>query len=458
MTSTVLIKDTIASSILPDQTCVHLTLAQIKAATNNFDEALVIGCGGFGLVYKSISKFGLMGQISKKCLKEFASIAVQCLHNQPRQRPTMAEVVFKLESILSNRKRTRKANRMSTHAEGSKSEISDKSHAEGSKSEISDKYIRKSSNQIIRTFTYVELLRATNDWAYAELIDSTEFVHKGWVDESTYAPTEPGIGLAIYVKRKRVRLSELDLDLNADEFDHPNLVKLLGFCLEMQNLFYVYKLVSGTSLDRLLFGGQDTSSLSWVARMKIACAAANGLSFLHKKGRPSYNQFKTACILVEPDYDAQLWDFEMHYSCVACGSYSFKMDAPYSAPEWFHYQADVILEDVKVPHDFIEGFGLKSEIYSFGVVLLELLTGVKVFDQNRLQGKKILVEWAAPLLPHEANLGMIMDTQLQVNYHHPKGAFTFAKLVSNCLQPAQDERPSMQNVLQVLRECYQEAV
>ncbi|KAD3337374.1 hypothetical protein E3N88_32894 [Mikania micrantha] len=256
-------------------------------------------------------------------------------------------------------------------------------------------------------------LWATNDWAYAELIDSTEFVHKGWVDELTYAPTEPGIGLAIYVKRKRVRLSELDLDLNPDEFDHPNLVKLLGYCLEMENLFYVYKLIPGTSLDRLLFGGQDTSSLSWVARLKIACAAANGLSFLHKKGRPSYNQFKTACILVEPDYDAQLWDFEMDYSCVGCGSYSFKMDAPYSAPEWFHYQADVVLEDVKVPHDFIEGFGLKSEIYSFGVVLLELLTGVKVFDQNRLQGKKNLVKWAAPLLPHEANWEMILDTQLQ---------------------------------------------
>ncbi|KAL8259791.1 hypothetical protein R6Q59_027744 [Mikania micrantha] len=134
------------------------------------------------------------------------------------------------------------------------------------------------------------------------------------------------------------------------------------------------------------------------------------------------------------------------------------MDAPYSAPEWFHYQADVVLEDVKVPHDFIEGFGLKSEIYSFGVVLLELLTGVKVFDQNRLQGKKNLVKWAAPLLPHEANWEMILDTQLQGNNHPPKGIFTFARLVSSCLQPAQDERPSMENVLQVLRECYQEAV
>ncbi|KAL8259795.1 hypothetical protein R6Q59_027748 [Mikania micrantha] len=248
----------------------------------------------------------LMGQISKKCLKEFSSIAVQCLHNQPKQRPTMAEVVFKLESLLSIEKEhvgshvddgrfinnvrylfTGKANLMSTHAEGSKSEIS-------------DKYIKISSNQIIRTFTYAELVSLTNDWAYPDVIKSIGYVHKGWVDELTYAPTVPGIGLAIYVKKKRVRLSKLDLDLNTDKFDHPNLFKLLGYCLEMQNLFYVYKLVPLTSLDTLLFGGQGTSSLSWVARLKIACAAANGLSFLHKKGRPSYNQFKTACILVEP--------------------------------------------------------------------------------------------------------------------------------------------------------------
>ncbi|KAD3337370.1 hypothetical protein E3N88_32890 [Mikania micrantha] len=212
----------------------------------------------------------LMGQISKKCLKEFSSIAVQCLHNQPKQRPTMAEVVFKLESLLSIEKEhvgshvddgrfinnvrylfTGKANLMSTHAEGSKSEIS-------------DKYIKISSNQIIRTFTYAELVSLTNDWAYPDVIKSIGYVHKGWVDELTYAPTVPGIGLAIYVKKKRVRLSKLDLDLNTDKFDHPNLFKLLGYCLEMQNLFYVYKLVPLTSLDTLLFGGADNKPVGLI--------------------------------------------------------------------------------------------------------------------------------------------------------------------------------------------------
>ncbi|MFS7989756.1 putative non-specific serine/threonine protein kinase [Helianthus anomalus] len=84
--------------------------------------------------------------------------------------------------------------------------------------------------------------------------------------------------------------------------------------------------------------------------------------------------------------------------------------------------------------DNLAGFMLKGEIYSFGVVLLEILTGMKVFDQNRPKGKENLVEWATPLLAHEANLGMILDPQLQENNHPPKGASMLAQLVSSCLQ------------------------
>ncbi|KAL8259793.1 hypothetical protein R6Q59_027746 [Mikania micrantha] len=425
MTSTVRIEDTNASSILPDQTCVSLTLAEIKSATNNFDEALVIGRGGFGLVYKSVSKFAsvnevaikklhststqganefeaevkilsklrhgnlvpligycsegnemvlvyefmpngtledhlhrggtelswlqllnicigaargldylhtgtstqhgvihrdvktsnilldsnfaakisdfglakvtkinqtrthvstlikgtfgymdpsylrtgkltrksdvyafgvvlfevligkkavdptldedqlnlaiwaqnhikegrlygfidhrLTGQISKKCLKEFASIAVQCLHDEPNKRPTMSEVVFRLESILSRERE---------HVGSGVDDgifINMVRYLFTSKNEISDKYIHKSNNRIIRSFTYAELVSATNDWKHVELIDSIEFVHKGWVDELTYAPTEPGVGLAIYVRTKHVKLSKKENNEDANE-------------------------------------------------------------------------------------------------------------------------------------------------------------------------------------------------------------------------------------------------
>ncbi|KAK1426192.1 hypothetical protein QVD17_14861 [Tagetes erecta] len=398
----------------------------------------------------------VMIQISKRCLKEFASLAMQCLHDQPKHRPTMAEVVVKLESILSREREKnvfsvddgRFINKVRYFFTGKADLIS--AHSEGSTSNVDEQYIQISNNESLRTFTYAELISATNNCNDDEFSTNSHVtIYKGWVDELTYAPTEPGVGLPMYIRTRHIERSKLDL--KSEEFNHPNLVKLLGYYLNKRELSCVYELTP--SLDKLLFGERGTTSLSWVARLKIAVGAAKGLSFLHKKGYSAYIQFKTTCILVDTDYNARLRDFW------APSSYSFGMDARYSAPEWFRYQADVIFDGIigGLNHSKY-GFGVKSEIYSFGVVLLELLTGMKVFDRNRSEEKQNLVKWAIPLLTDDANLGMILDPQLQDNNHPPKGAFVFAELVSNCLQPSQDERPSMEKILQVLHQCYQEAL
>ncbi|KAM0065459.1 putative protein kinase RLK-Pelle-CrRLK1L-1 family [Helianthus debilis subsp. tardiflorus] len=382
----------------------------------------------------------LIGQISKKCLKEFAGIAAHCLHDQPKQRPTMAEVVVKLESIMSReRERVRSGvddgrfiNKVRYIFTG-KADLM-QTRAKGSKSEIRARYTQKSTDRVTRTFTYGEFVRVRTKWNN----------HKFF--------TESGVGLVMYVRERDIGTSELDL--KPEELNHPNLVKFLGYWLDEQVLSCVYEEIPGVSLDKLLFGEPGTASLSWVARLKIAVGAAQGLSFLHKKGHPAYSQFKTACILVDKDYNARLWDFEVDNSFVALGSYAFQMDAPYAAPEWFRYQADVKFEGIIIAHQCEDGFGVKSEIYSFGVVLLEILTGMKVYDYDRPVGKQNLVKWATPLLAHEVNLEMILDPQLQDNNHPPKGAFMLAELVSKCLQPTQDERPSMKNILHVLNKCY----
>ncbi|KAK9068549.1 hypothetical protein SSX86_012664 [Deinandra increscens subsp. villosa] len=436
----------------------------------------------------------LMGQISKKCLKGFTRIAVQCLHNQPKQRPTMAEVVVKLESILSRERENvgssvddgRFINKVRYFFRG-KADLM-QAQAEGSGSKVSAQYNQKSINFSVGTFTYAEILSATNNFNDKQLSTySDETIYKGWVDELTYAPTESGVGLAMYVRRRHIGTSELDI--KPEEFNHPNLVKLLGYCLYNQELSSVYELTLDTSLDKLLFGEPGAASLSWFARLEIAVGAAKGLSFLHKRGHPAFNQFKTACILVDADYNARLRDFEVDDSFVDLGSYSFILDAPYAAPEWFRYQADVKFDGTIVAHHcaagkfcfqtycfryilitndhrllktsyqwltlngHMVGFGVKSEIYSFGVVLLEILTGMKVFDWNRPEGKQNLVKWVTPLLADEVNLEKILDRQLQDHNHPPKGAYKLALLASKCLQPKQSDRPSMEEIVQVLCEC-----
>ncbi|XP_076950048.1 putative serine/threonine-protein kinase PBL9 isoform X2 [Bidens hawaiensis] len=272
-----------------------------------------------------------MGQISKKCLKEFASMAVQCLHFQPKQRPTMAEVVVKLESILL-RERERNGSGVDDgrfinkvrYLFTSKAELMP-ARAEENKAEIIEQYIQKSVNRKIRTYTEEDVF-----YSYGRTIYGV------WVDEFTYAPSEPGVGLAVCVETRHIS----ELVLKSEEFDHPNLPKLLGYYLNRKELFCVYEI--NPSLDKLLFVG--TCSLSWVERLNIAVGAAQGLFFLHKKGRPAYTQFKTTCIMVDADYYARLQDFEVDISFEDPISYSFERDARYSAPEWFRYQADIIVD------------------------------------------------------------------------------------------------------------------
>ncbi|CAH1421063.1 unnamed protein product [Lactuca virosa] len=358
----------------------------------------------------------LIGQISRKCLKEFASVAGHCLHTQPKHRPTMAEVVVKLESILSQERESANSiieeegfiYKLRSFFTGKvDSAIENKSDFSSHHKPIVitvDTANEVNTNQSFRTFTYAELVIATNGFKDE--------------DEST-------------ALNASMEISTQKTDIKLEDFNHPNLVKLLGYCLNNHQLFFVYEDISAITLDKYLYGESGRTSLSWVARLKIATGAAEGLVYLHKRKQPAYSQFKTDLILVDTDFNARLSDF-------AFDSHSFQLDAYYyAAPEWFRYQADTFdsLNPLRLPED-----------------------GMKVYDKRRPLGKQKLVEWAIPLLEDEVNLSMIMDPRLVHNDSSPKGAFKLAQLVLKCLQLKQDKRPSMEYILQVLHHCYQNEI
>ncbi|CAI9282977.1 unnamed protein product [Lactuca saligna] len=372
----------------------------------------------------------LIGQISKKCLKEFVSIAGHCLHTQPKHRPTMAEVVFKLESILSQERES--ANSV-VDDEGFIFKL--RSLFVGKVADVNDP-IGKDTDESFRTFTYAELVIATNGFQDKKQFPNiNESIYKGWVDEKTYAPTKYGVGLAMYVRKMEIPTRK---DIKPEDFNHPNIVKLLGYCLNYHELFCVYKLISGITLDRYLYEESRRTSLSWVARLKIAIGAAEGLLYLHKRNQPAYSQFKTHHILVDEDFNARLTD-------IGFDTHTFQLDA--------YYYAAVYNES-----DTFDGFAIKSEVYAFGVVLLEILTGMKVYDRRRPLEKQKLVEWAIPILTDEVKLRMIMDPQFQHIDCPPKEAFKFAQLILNCLQPKQEKHTSMEYILKVLHHCYQNEI
>lgn len=94
---------------------------------------------------------------------------------------------------------------------------------------------------------------------------------------------------------------------------------------------------------------------------------------------------------------------------------------------------------------------VKSDVYGFGVVLLEIITGLRVLDLNRPRGQNNLVEWARPSLPDKKKLKKLMDPRLQEEYP-PKAAYATAELILKCLEPDPKSRPDMEAVLESLEE------
>ncbi|XP_022952040.1 probable serine/threonine-protein kinase PBL3 [Cucurbita moschata] len=296
--------------------------------------------------------------------------------------------------------------------------------------------ILSSSN--LKPFSFNELKNATRNFRPDSLLGEGGFgcVFKGWIDENTWAATRPGSGIVVAVKKLKLEApqghKEWLTEVNyLGKFHHPNLVKLIGYCLEGENRLLVYEFMPRGSLENHLFR-TCSQPLSWAVRIKVAIAAARGLSFLHEAESPViYRDFKASNILLDAEFNAKLSDFGLaragptgdrtHVTTQVMGTRG------YAAPE---YVATGRLTS-------------KSDVYSFGVVLLELLSGRRAEDN--------LVNWASPYLGDKRRLFRIMDTKLEGRYPQ-KGAYIVANLATQCLRSEPRARPRMVDILGALEE------
>ncbi|KAK3224492.1 hypothetical protein Dsin_011517 [Dipteronia sinensis] len=220
---------------------------------------------------------------------------------------------------------------------------------------------------------------------------------------------------------------------------HPNIISLFGCCWEDEKLALVYEFMQRGSLDNHLF--QKTAiSLSWDLRLKIAIGAGRGLAFLHTlEKKIIYRDFKASNILLDKNYNAKLSDFglsmlgpsceESPISTIIIGTYG------YIAPEY------LLTGDIY----------LKSDVYGYGVVLLELLTGLRAYDKNPSGELQNSVGWLKPMLSQRTNLTTIIDVHMKGQYS-VEAAFQVAELCLKCLDSDPQSRPSMKEVVEVLKE------
>ncbi|CAK9138010.1 unnamed protein product [Ilex paraguariensis] len=219
---------------------------------------------------------------------------------------------------------------------------------------------------------------------------------------------------------------------------HKNLVRLLGYCIEGVNRMLVYEYVNNGNLEQWLHGNmRQHGNLTWEARMKILLCTAKALSYLHEAIEPKvvHRDIKSSNILIDDEFSAKVSDFglakllgsdESHITTRVMGTFG------YVAPE---YANTGLLNE-------------KSDIYSFGVLLLEAVTGRDPVDYGRPANEANLVEWLKMMVGNR-RADEVVDPNLEVK--PTTRALKRALLVAlRCVDPDSGKRPKMSQVVQML--------
>nr|GEY46946.1 receptor-like serine/threonine-protein kinase ALE2 isoform X2 [Tanacetum cinerariifolium] len=224
---------------------------------------------------------------------------------------------------------------------------------------------------------------------------------------------------------------------------HINLVKLIGICIEKHTRCLIYELVPNGNVESHLHGAdKQKGPLDWDTRLKIALGAARGLAYLHEDANPHviHRDFKAGNVLLKDDFTPKVSDFGLareategtqHISTRVMGTFG------YVAPEY-----------AMTGHLLV-----KSDVYSYGVVLLELLSGRKPVDMSRAQGEENLATWARLLLTTQEGLHKLIDPTLAETCDFNDMA-KVAAIASMCVHPEVDQRPFMGEVVQALKLIY----
>ncbi|PON91582.1 Mitogen-activated protein kinase kinase kinase [Trema orientale] len=218
---------------------------------------------------------------------------------------------------------------------------------------------------------------------------------------------------------------------------HPNIISLLGCSSQGDARFIVYELMQNGSLETQLHGPSHGSALTWHMRMKIALDTARGLEYLHEHCNPQviHRDLKTSNILLDANFNAKLSDFGLAVADGTQNKNNIKLSGTlgYVAPE---YLLDGKLTD-------------KSDVYAFGVVLLELLLGRRPVEKLAPAQCQSIVTWAMPQLIDRSKLPNIVDPVIK-DTMDLKHLYQVAAVAVLCVQPEPSYRPLITDVLHSL--------
>ncbi|XP_021669949.2 probable LRR receptor-like serine/threonine-protein kinase RFK1 [Hevea brasiliensis] len=294
---------------------------------------------------------------------------------------------------------------------------------------------RKGHDLPTGTFSLKQIIAATNDFDPSNKIGEGGFgpVYKGVLSDGTVIAVKQLSSKSRQGNREF--LNEIGM---ISCFQHPNLVKLHGFCVEGDQLLLIYEYMENNSLARALFDRENSHlKLDWPTRLKICIGVAKGLAFLHEESRIKivHRDIKATNVLLDGDLNPKISDFGLarldeeeksHISTRIAGTIG------YMAPEYalWGYLTE------------------KADVYSFGVVALEIVSGKNNNNFMPSNDYVCLFDWACHL-QESGNLMKLVDEALKSEFSKEE-AETMVKVAILCTNASPTIRPSMSEVVNML--------
>ncbi|PAN50732.1 hypothetical protein PAHAL_9G542000 [Panicum hallii] len=289
------------------------------------------------------------------------------------------------------------------------------------------------------SFSYDELASATGGFASGNVLGQGGF---GYV----YKGVLPGSGKEVAVKQLKAGSGQGEREFQAEveiisRVHHRHLVSLVGYCIagSSQRLL-VYEFVPNKTLEYHLHG-KGVPVMNWPTRLAIALGSAKGLAYLHEDCHPRiiHRDIKAANILLDENFEAKVADFGLaklttdtntHVSTRVMGTFG------YLAPE---YASSGKLTD-------------KSDVFSFGVMLLELITGKRPVDPTNYM-EDSLVDWARPLLARALSEGGTFDELLDPRLENNVDRLELERMcaaAAAAVRHSAKRRPKMKQIVRAL--------
>eukprot|EP01018_Ginkgo_biloba_P016481 Gb_26358 [translate_table: standard] len=285
-------------------------------------------------------------------------------------------------------------------------------------------------SSMFRRFSHKEIRRATDDFS--------TIIGRGGFGTVYRARFKDGLVAAVKRMNKVSQQDEFCKEMELlGQLHHRHLVTLIGFCAERHERFLIYEYMENGSLKEHLHAPIRTH-LNWRIRLQIAVDVAAALEYLHFYCDPPlcHRDIKSSNILLDENFVAKVSDFGLAHA------------APSGANNFEPINTDVRGTPGYMDPEYLitQELTEKSDVYSYGVLLLELITARQAVHDN-----KNLVEWAQKYILDDTILCEMVDPDLE-NTYDLEEIQGLVSIVTMCTQRRGKSRPSIRHVLQLLYE------